>query len=267
MVDLIKILRQVEKAVLKASKIVLEKDYAVMQKDSQINLVTQVDIDVQNALVIALKKILPDAGFIGEENHLEENDKEYCWVIDPIDGTFNFIKGISHIGISVGLIKDNQPILGVVYNPFAKDLYTAAKGFGAYRNGKQIHVSNAPFEKSIMCTAMSLYNKDLAKTCSNIIYDVYMQANDVRRFGTTAMEICYLAAGLVELFFEIRVFPWDYAGAYAILQEAGGVLYGLNKQVPAFNGPTPLLGANSKENFEKLNAIVSKYMKEVPYNE
>ena len=114
---------------------------------------------------------------------------------------------------------------------------------------------------------MSLYNKNLAKTCSEIIYDVYMQANDVRRFGTSAMEICYLAAGLVELFFEIRVFPWDYAGAYAILQEAGGVLYGLNKQELTFDGPTPLIGANNLENFEKLNSIISKYIKEVPYSE
>lgn len=267
MVNLIKILRQVEKAVLKASKILLKDDYAIMQKDSAINLVTQADIDVQNALVIELKKILPQAGFIGEENHLDDSDKEYCWVIDPIDGTFNFIKGIAHIGISVGLIKDKQPILGVVYNPFAKDLYTAAQGHGAYRNGKQIHVSNAPFEKSIMCTAMSLYNKDLAKTCSDVIYDVYMQANDVRRFGTTAMEICYLAAGLIELFFEIRVFPWDYAGGFAILKEAGGQLYSLHGKELAFDGPVPLIGANSKENFDKLSAIVDKYIKEIPYNE
>ncbi len=261
------ILEQVKKIVLDASEIAVKRNFNVDEKESAINIVTTTDLNIQKFLVKNLKELLPTAGFICEEENLVEKDKEYFWVIDPIDGTFNYVKGVPQVGISVGLIKDSQPILGVVYNPFSKDMYYASEGFGAFHNEKKITASITPFNKALMCTAMSLYNKSLAKVCSDIIYETYMQINDVRRFGSCALELCYLAEGQIDLFFEMRVFPWDYAGAYAILKEAGAKLCTLNLQSPTFDSPNPLIGANSTENLLKLNDIISKYIKEKPYKE
>ena len=163
MENLITVYKKVKSLVKRASKIARKKDFNVDEKGSSINVVTTVDVNVQEFLVKNLKKIFPQAGFICEEENLLEKDKEYCWVIDPIDGTFNFVKGIPQVGISVGLIKNGEPILGVVFNPFSKDMYCALKGYGAYHNGKPIKASTTSFDKGLFCTAMSLYNKNYAK--------------------------------------------------------------------------------------------------------
>ncbi len=114
---------------------------------------------------------------------------------------------------------------------------------------------------------MSLYRKEYAEICRDIIFDVYNKCNDFRRFGSCALELCYLAAGKCDLYFEIRVFPWDYAASYLILKEAGGVLKGLNGENLSYDKPTVLVGANNLENYEKLNDIIKKYLKELPYTE
>ena len=112
---------------------------------------------------------------------------------------------------------------------------------------------------------MSLYKKDLAPICSEIISEAYARCSDVRRYGTCALELCYLAEGKADLFFEMRVFPWDYAGAYLVLKEAGGVLRGFDGEVLTFDKATPLIGANNAENYEELNRIVMRHMEKVPY--
>ena len=114
---------------------------------------------------------------------------------------------------------------------------------------------------------MSLYKKDYAKICGDIIYETYMQCNDVRRFGSCAIELCYLAAGKCDLYFEIRVFPWDYAAAYLILSEAGGIVRGLGDKKLELNRPTVVVAANNAENYERLSRIVNKYLKKTPYEE
>ena len=128
-------------------------------------------------------------------------------------------------------------------------------------NGTPIFVSDKKFENGILCTAMSLYKKELANQCSKIIYEIYMQCNDFRRFGSCALELCYLAAGMCDLYFEIRVFPWDYAAASLILSEAGGVVSSLDGDKLSFDKPTLLLGANNYDNHIRLKKIVAKYIK------
>ena len=215
MVDLIKILRQVEKAVLKASKIVLKKDYAVMQKDSQINLVTQVDIDVQNALVIALKKILPDAGFIGEENHLEENDKEYCWVIDPIDGTINFANNLPLWGIQVACIKNDEPCAAVILLPEYNELYYADEN-GAFLNGEKIHVNNLPAN-------LSLYDF-LGKDSTDCFQKMQRHNPHFRHTYCAAITYSWIACGKLGGATCIINNPWDYIPGQYIVKQAGGYI-------------------------------------------
>ena len=141
-------------------------------------------------------------------------------------------------------------------------MFTAINGNGAFCNGKKIKVSNKTFEQSLFCTALSLYQKNLADICSNIISEVYSRCSDIRRLGSCALELCYLAMGRCDLYFEIRVFPWDFAAAYLIFTEAGGILRGYNKEELTFDKVTMLIGANNQENFEKLNEIVSHNIKE-----
>ena len=114
---------------------------------------------------------------------------------------------------------------------------------------------------------MSLYKKEHAKVCSDIIYEAYMECNDVRRFGSCALELCYIAAGRCDLYFEIRVFPWDFAAGLLILNEAGGIAGGLNGEPPSLTSPTVLIGANNLENFEKLAGIVNKHLHFTPYED
>jgi myo-inositol-1(or 4)-monophosphatase len=130
-------------------------------------------------------------------------------------------------------------------------------------NGKKLSVSDRVFEDGMLCTAMSLYNKQYAKICSDIIYEVYNSCNDIRRFGACAVELCYLAAGTCDLYFEYRIQPWDYSAAYLILKEAGGILTGMNGSKLNFDSPTMLIGANNRKNLERLIEIINRHIKNV----
>ena len=242
--------------------LIKDSTFEIQEKGSNSNIVTSSDLKSQEYLVKKLSELIPDCGFYCEENELQDLSKEYVWVIDPIDGTTNYSRGISECAISVGLLHNKKGVLGVVGNIYKDEVFSATINLGARLNGKPIRVSRRTFENGLLCTAMSLYKKELAKVCNDIIFEVYSKCNDYRRFGSCAIELCYLACGRCDLYFEIRVFPWDYAGAYVILNEAGGILKGYDSENLTFSKATPLIGANNFENFNKLNQIVLKYISE-----
>ena len=262
--NLLKLEKKTVKVVKKASKIFRHGFKKVAEKDGAANIVTDADINIQHFLQNELNKILPQAGFLCEEENVADTDKDYLWVIDPIDGTTNFSRNIPECVISVGLLYKKQAVLGVVYAPHLNLLFTATKGGGAYCCGKRISVSKRNFEQSIFCVGICLYQKELAGHCLDIIAQVYPLCSDIRRFGSCTLEICYLAMGRCDLFFEIRTYPWDFAAAYLILSEAGGILKGYNNSEIDFNDMTMLVGANNAANFEKLNGIVSDIITQPP---
>ena len=252
--DVIAVVRQ-------ASGIMSETDFSVSSKDGYANIVTSCDLAIQSFLEDKLAKLAPGSGFLCEENdEIKDGTDGLTWVIDPIDGTANFSRGIADCCISVALLESGLPRMGVVYSPFKEELFQAERGCGAYRNGKRISVSSRPFEDGLLCTAMSLYDKRYAEVCAKVIFDAYFRCNDVRRFGSCAMELCYLAAGQCDLFFEYRVQAWDYSAAYLILTEAGGVLTGGRGENLSCDTPTMLVGANNGANHAQLLEIVSKYI-------
>ena len=265
--DLCLLLDSVIQIVSEAASIIKQAPFCVTEKSDATNIITSNDLASQRYLIKELSALLPDSGFYCEEEDVHEFNKEWVWVIDPIDGTANYSRGIANCAISVALTKKQKVMLGVVCDIFSGDVYSAILGGGAYFNGKPISVSANCFERSILCTAMSLYKKEYAKVCSDIIYEAYMQCNDVRRFGSCALELCYLASGKCDLYFEIRVFPWDYAAGYLIIQEAGGVITGLANEALKLNGPSVVVAANSAENHGKLSLIVDKYLHITPYEE
>lgn len=258
-------LRKVISIVREAGTIALRADFTVEQKDGFENLVTSADREVQRFLVQRLAELLPGSGFLAEEDDMKRESREYVWIIDPIDGTANYSRGIPEYAISVALARKGEIVLGVVYNPARGDLFRAQKGKGAYWGRKRLKTSSRIFEDGLFCTAMSLYRKAYAPVCNRIIMDTYARCNDVRRFGACALELCYLAAGLCDLYFEIRVQPWDCAAATLILKEAGGDVSGLHGKALTWEGPMLVAAANNAGNLQELNHIISKHLKQLPY--
>lgn len=249
-------IQKIKALVKETSKIMMNRDMDMVQKGNASNWVTSKDLQVEEFLKKGLQKILPDSGFIGEEGDDKAYDGEYIWVIDPIDGTSNFIRDIGLSVISVGLLKDKEPYIGVVYHPYRDEMFWAQTGKGAFLNDTPIHVSDRDFAHSHLCSAMSLYDKSLAKPCFKIIERVYGESDDLRRLGTAALELVYLAAGRVELYFEIRICTWDAAGAIPIIREAGGFVECMFHESLPLDRPFGVIAANTKENFERLKGIV-----------
>lgn len=246
--------------VAEASRFMVEDSFEISQKGGYANIVTSSDLAVQNFLCEKLSEALPGCGFICEEEDIREAKKEYTFIIDPIDGTANYSRGIAQCCICVGLKHWDEMEMSVVYLPWAKELFYARKGRGAYLNGKPIHVSDRPFANCVLSTALPVYHKEFTDVCSHIIADAFRQINDIRRFGAAAQELCYLAMGRVELFFEYLISPWDYAAASLILTEAGGMLTGLQGNTLSCTEPTGVVAGNNSANHKALLEIVQKHL-------
>ena len=240
--------------------------FEVKDKGARENIVTSSDLAVQHFLTRELKARYPEIGFLCEEEDLNDiQGHESVWVIDPIDGTANYARGNENCCISVALVSKGEPLLGVVYSPWRGELYTAEKGKGAFCNGIPIHVSDRPFGQGLLFTAMSTYRKDLARSCSDIIYDLYLECNDFRRTGSAAVELCLTAAGYADLYFEMRLMPWDYAAASLILTEAGGCISDFDGNRPSPYQSSMFIAANNAQNCQRIFDTVHRHLKELPY--
>ncbi len=199
-------------------------DLGISQKSSNVDLVTKYDKQIQDFLYTELLKVVPGAHLFGEEG---DGNKELtdgcCFIIDPIDGTTNFVKGFQHSAISVGLAKNKELIIGVVLDPDLNNLYYAEKGKGAFLNGKSIHVSDCELQNSLVLFGTCPYDHELAHKTFQLTEDVFYKAIEVRRGGSAALDICYIASGKADLYYELIIRPWDWAGATLILKEAGGI--------------------------------------------
>lgn len=242
-----------------ASKLMLTDTFEIAQKGGYSNIVTTSDVAVQDYLCQQLADALPGSGFLCEEADQWDTNHEYTWVIDPIDGTANYSRGIDHCCVCVGLKQHDRMQRAVVYLPRTDELFHAERGKGAYLNGRRIHVSDRPFENSLLCTALPVYHKEYAEVCSDIIKDTFLQINDLRRFGSAATELCYLAMGRCELYFEYLLSPWDFAAASLILEEAGGVLSDLSALPLNYIHGSGVLAANTPENLNRLQTIVAHH--------
>lgn len=267
------IVEKVTEIVRTAGTLMKPENMDIMQKGNASNFVTSADIKVQDFLKAELLGLLVGSVFVGEEEEGSAvcladggaTNVEYIWVVDPIDGTSNFIRGIGMSAISVGLLHFGKPYAGVIYQPYRDEMFWAVEGQGAYFNGERIHVSDRDFRHSHLCSAMSTYNKDYAKPCFNIIEKVYAECDDLRRLGSAAVELAYLAAGRVELYFEIRLFPWDVAAGIVLIKEAGGYVEMMYEDELPLDRPVALVGANSEESMERMKEIVYGEVKRLPY--
>lgn len=238
------------------SSIMMKRDFEIKEKGDVSNLVTSSDIAVQRELKERLTRLIPGSLFIGEEGDIPEFEAEYVWVVDPIDGTANYARNLGLSVISVALIYRKNQHIGVVFFPYREETFYAIAGEGAFLNGERIHVSDRPFRASLFCTATCLYDKSLAGPCFKIMERVYSESDDFRRLGAAALELCEVAAGRADLYFEIRLSCWDYAAATLIIKEAGGFVDVMFEDDIPLNKPAGVIAANTAENFEHLKEIV-----------
>lgn len=187
------------------------------------DLVSYVDRSSETKLVEELKKIKPQVGFINEESGRTQADAEWVWVVDPLDGTTNFVHGIPHYCISIALLHKGKPVVGVVYDVASNDLFTAVKGEGSTLNNKKISVSvQADIRKSLIGTGFPVNRFDRLENYLEVLRKVIKETRGVRRIGTAALDLSYVAAGRFEAFYEIALNIWDVAAGVLIVQEAGG---------------------------------------------
>ena len=202
---------------------------SVSEKGQACDLVTIYDKAVQDRLCSELKKAYPYCGIYAEEGDLCDIDqRDSYFIIDPIDGTTNFVRGLHHSCISVGLWEKGEIVAAAVYNPFVEELFTAEKGRGAYLNGQPIHVTDADLPNSLVLLGSAIYYRETIPATVRFIEELLPVTLDLRRGGSAALDLCYLAAGRADLFFECCLRPWDYAAGSLILSEAGGVVSALD---------------------------------------
>ena len=187
------------------------------------NFVTYVDTEAEKRIVKDLQSLLPGAGFIAEENSIEKKGDEYCWVVDPLDGTTNFIHGLPCFSVSIALMKHQKVVMGVVYEINHDECFYAWEGSGAWMNGQSIRVSGArSLADSLLATGFPYYDYSLMKPYMELFTWCLENTHGVRRMGSAAVDLAYVACGRFEGFFEYSLSPWDVAAGSLIVKEAGG---------------------------------------------
>lgn len=190
------------------------------------DFVTNVDKEAEEAIISTIQASFPDHSFVAEESGVTEGkDSKHQWIIDPLDGTTNFVKGIPHFSVSIALKVDGKLDQAVVFDPIRGEIFTASKGAGAQLDGKRLRVSKAKeLTGTVLATGFPYRNRHQLKAYQNIFSDLFVQVADMRRAGSAALDLCYVAAGRYEGFWELGLKPWDTAAGQLIAREAGAVV-------------------------------------------
>ncbi|MEQ6122122.1 inositol monophosphatase family protein [Reichenbachiella sp. MALMAid0571] len=200
-------------------------DYSKVELKGKNDLVSYVDKELEIMIANRLKKVLPEAGFITEEGTQQIDNNPLKWVIDPLDGTTNFIHGLPVYCTSIALIDANELLVGVVYEPSRNECFHARKGGGAFCNDKRIHVSKLnKISDSLLATGFPFYDFEKIGNYVKILNELMQNAHGLRRLGSAAVDLAYVAIGRYEAYFEYNLNAWDLAAGALIVQEAGGTV-------------------------------------------
>lgn len=261
--NLKKICTDIEKVASEAGRFIMVEserfDISAAEMKGLNDFVTDVDKGAEKLIVERLGKLIPSAGFIVEENTSSARGGKYCWVVDPLDGTTNFIHGIHPFAVSIALIENDETIAGVVYEASGKETFTAWKGGGAWLNGKRIHVSSvsAP-SRSFIATGFPY--KDFSRLTQYLDCLSFLLKNTtgVRRMGSASIDLSYVACGRFDLFFEYGLNPWDIAAGKLLIREAGGIVSDFSGRQENVTG-AEIIGANGAV-YHELHKIISNFM-------
>lgn len=194
-----------------------------IEKKGDRNLATNLDKEAEEIILDKVRTKFPQHGIIAEEGGESDSDKEYLWIVDPLDGTHNFIRDINIFGVSIGIVRKKKFVAGVIYIPKDDELYAGEEGGGAYKNGKKIKVSSIDNLKqcSIAFDSSIRYSSEVML---KVLGDLADKVFNIRMLGSSARHLSYLAEGRLDFVVEFHDRPWDFAGGVSIIEEAGGKL-------------------------------------------
>lgn len=217
----------------------------IMEKGGHANFVTETDEKIQSFLMETLSGVLPEASFLGEEDGQDiftrKMEQGFVFVIDPIDGTSNYISAYHPSVVSIGLLRDGKPYAGIVYNPYQDMMFHAFSGKGAFMNGERIMSSDAPLSDSLVVIGTAPYYTELRDETFRITKGLMDECVDFRRSGTAAWDMCCVAMGKCALYFEMKIQLWDYAAAALIAEEAGCTVSDIKGEPLSYRGASSAL--------------------------
>jgi myo-inositol-1(or 4)-monophosphatase len=222
------------RAARNAGKVIIkgyENLEAVEVEEKSLNdYVSSVDKEAELAIIGTLRKSFPDHSIIAEESGIDEGkDKDYQWIIDPLDGTTNFIHGIPHFAVSIALKIKGRTEIGIVFDPIRNELFSAVKGQSAQINGYRTRTNTVPkLSGTLLATGFPFKQKHHTETYLNIFKDFFMEVADMRRSGSAALDLAYVAAGRMDGFWEFGLKPWDIAAGELLLKESGAIMTDFN---------------------------------------
>lgn len=247
--------REAAELIMHASGIIAE------DKSGHRDVVTEYDRRVQLLMESRIRDAVPGARFFCEElNERDDLNSEHVFIIDPIDGTMNFVKGFNHSCISAAYASRGTVLAAAVYNPYVDELFTAVKGAGAFLNGRPIHVEEGPLSECVVCCGTAPYVPELTDRSFDIMCRCCKAGLDIRRGGSAELDLCSVAAGRAGLFVELSLSLWDYAAGMLIVSEAGGVCLTEDGGELPFTGEKSSLAAGGPQ-------AVSDYLSFVRPNE
>ncbi|MFT5163724.1 MAG: myo-inositol-1(or 4)-monophosphatase [Alteromonadaceae bacterium] len=202
-----------------------EKDKIETFAKGNNDFVTNIDRDAEQAIINTIKKSYPDHCIVGEELGEQAGDNsDYQWIVDPLDGTTNFIKGIPHFSVSIALRVKGKLDQAVIYDPIRSELFTASRGAGAQLNGYRIRCSKSKeIEGTVLATGFPHKDKHQIDAYMDMFKAFFVDTSDIRRSGSAALDLAYVAAGRVDGFWEIGLKPWDTAAGQLLVKETGGI--------------------------------------------
>src|SRR5690554_1895507 len=210
---------------------ILVKNFGVevdlnVQTKSQNDFVTEIDKAAESAIIRAIQKAYPDHSFLAEEGgEVVGKDSEHQWIIDPLDGTTNYVRGIPHFAVSIAYLHKGVVQVAVVYDPLREELFSASRGQGVQLNGKRLRVTKQrDLNGALLATGFPFKRKDISKEYLAIFADLFEHTADMRRSGSAALDLAYVANGRIDGFWEFSLQPWDIAAGQLLVREAGGIV-------------------------------------------
>ena len=225
------------------------------------NFVSYVDKQAEELIIEALRRLIPESGFIAEEGTAGSSNEKYKWIIDPLDGTTNFIHGLPPFAVSIALMEDDELVLGVVYEVTQNECFYAWKGSNAYLNGNVIRVTTASTTAdSLIATGFPYSAMDMLDPFIISMRYFMIHSHGLRRLGSAATDLAYVAAGRFEAFYEHGLKPWDVAAGAVILRQAGGIVSDFNGSDKfLFNGE---IVASNQAYYKEFYGIVHDFFKD-----
>lgn len=264
MINLKNICRETEEAARETGAFILKEsegfDIGMKENKGLNDFVSYVDKNSEKMLVDKLTHILPDAGFNTEEGTSSKKGSKYCWVVDPLDGTTNFLHGLHPYAISIGLMEYDEVVAGVIYEVNGNETFTTWKNGGAWLNGNTIHVSKAAkLSDSLLATGFPYNDFKYLDQYMNLLDYFVKNTHGIRRLGSAAIDLAYVACGRFEAFYEYGLHPWDIAAGMLMVREAGGRVSDFSGNENNIAGEE-IVAANSSV-YSEILEIVSKFMK------